>query len=89
MDTKYAKAQKRKKFRKRAGIEPVIGHLKSQVRMGQNFLHGKESSKINAMLAATGWNLRKRMEKLRRELLYFFWIRVRNEKSAFFTIIAQ
>lgn len=28
-DTKYQKEQKRKKFRRRAAIEPIIGHVKS------------------------------------------------------------
>lgn len=64
-DTAYQKKKKRKKFRRRAAIEPVIGHLKTDFRMGQNYLHGSVSPKINAMLAATGWNLKKLMEKLK------------------------
>ncbi|HID27237.1 MAG TPA: IS5 family transposase [Methanosarcinales archaeon] len=32
-DTKYQKEQKRKKFRRRAAIEPIIGHVKSDHRM--------------------------------------------------------
>ena len=66
-DSEYQKRKKRKKFRKRAAIEPIIGHLKTDFRMGQNYLHGKVSSKINAMLAATGWNLKKMMERLKKE----------------------
>ena len=53
-DSQYQKRKTRKKFRRRAAIEPVIGHLKSDFRMAQNYLHGKSSPKINAMLAATG-----------------------------------
>ncbi len=64
-DTAYQKRVKRKKFRRRAAIEPVIGHLKTDYRMGQNYLHGKDSSQINAFLAATGWNLKKMMKKLK------------------------
>lgn len=67
-DTEYQKRKKRKKFRRRAAIEPVIGHLKTDFRMGQNYLHGKESPQINAFLAATGWNLKKMMGKLKQEL---------------------
>jgi IS5 family transposase len=63
-DTDYQRRKKRKKFRRRAGIEPVIGHLKKDFRMAQNYLGGKKAPKINAMLAATGWNLKKLMEKL-------------------------
>lgn len=77
-DTAYAKQKKRKKFRSRAGIEPVIGHLKTDFRMAQNYLMGNKSPKINAMLAATGWNLKKYMEKLKAALsfAYFFCLRM-------------
>lgn len=67
-DTENQKKKKRNKFRRRAAIEPVIGHLKSDFRMGQNYLHGNDSPQINALLAATGWNLKKLMVKLRKEL---------------------
>ena len=63
-DTKYEKQKKRKKFRRRAAIEPVIGHLKSHFRMEQNYLHGTSSPQINAFLAAAGWNLKKLITKL-------------------------
>jgi IS5 family transposase len=73
-DSRYEKLKKRKKFRRRAAIEPVIGHLKSEFRMGQNYLNGKNSPRINAMLAATGWNLKKLMEKLKQELFYLYFL---------------
>nr|WKN37955.1 IS5 family transposase [Tunicatimonas sp. TK19036] len=68
-DTPYQKTKKRKKFRRRAAIEPVIGHLKSRFRMQDNFLHGADSPKLNALLAATAWNMKKLMEKLKEEAL--------------------
>jgi len=68
-DSEWTKRKKRKKFRRRAAIEPVIGHLKSHFRMGQNYLMGAKSPKINAMLTAMGWNLKKLMAKLRKEVL--------------------
>ena len=71
-DTDYQKRVKRKNFRRRAAIEPVIGHLKTDFRMGQNYLHGKNSSQINAFLAATGWNLKKMMKQLKLELQKIF-----------------
>jgi IS5 family transposase len=40
--------------------------------MGQNYLNGKNSSQINAFLAATGWNLKKMMNKLKLELKKIF-----------------
>ena len=70
--TQYQKRTTRKKFRRRAAIEPVIGHLKSDFRMAQNYLHGSSSPRMNAMLAATGWNLKKMMEKLKQDLLHLY-----------------
>ena len=70
-DTEYQRKKKRKKFRRRAAIEPVIGHLKTDFRMGQNYLHGKESPQINAFLAAAGWNFRKMMDLLEKEIYFF------------------
>ena len=66
-DNEYQKRVKRNKFRRRAAIEPVIGHLKTYFRMEQNYLHGANSPQINAFLAATGWNLKKMMKKLKLE----------------------
>ena len=53
-DSPYTRRKVREKFRKRAAIEPIIGHLKSDFRMEQNYLSGKKSPKINAMLVAAG-----------------------------------
>ena len=63
-DTSYEKRCKREKFRRRAAIEPIIGHLKSQFRMGQNYLSDKQSPQMNAFLSAAAWNLKKLMEQL-------------------------
>ena len=71
-DTSYEKAKKRYPFRRRAGIEPHFGHLKSDYRMQENYLWGRASSTINAMLAATAWNLMKMMRKLK-HLCAVFW----------------
>jgi IS5 family transposase len=68
-DTNYQKQQKRKKFRARAGIEPIIGHLKTDFRMAQNYLHDEKGVQINAFMAATAWNLKKMMEKLKEKIL--------------------
>jgi len=70
--SEYQKRTVRKKFRRRAAIEPVIGHLKTDFRMAQNYYHGRSSPRINALLAATGWNLKKMMEKLKKELLHIY-----------------
>jgi IS5 family transposase len=72
-DTAYLKQQKRKKFRARAGIEPIIGHLKTDFRMAQNYLLGEKGIQINAFMAATAWNLKKMVEKLKEEFLCFIF----------------
>ena len=63
-DTNYMKREKRKRFRSRAGIEAVIGHLKSDFRMAQNYLHGEAGMQINALMSCAAWNLKKLMEAL-------------------------
>ena len=74
-DSQYQKKKKRIKFRRRAAIEPIIGHLKTDFRMGQNYLWGEQSPQINVFLAATGWNLKKMMKKLKQEIIwpYYLW----------------
>jgi IS5 family transposase len=68
-DNQYQKQSKRKKCRARAAIEPIIGHLKTDFRMQQNYLWGEKGVQINAFMAATAWNLKKMMEKLKEKLL--------------------
>jgi IS5 family transposase len=49
----------RKRRRRRSAIEPLIGHMKSDHRMGRCFLKGLLGDAINAVLAAAGTNFRK------------------------------
>ena len=72
-DTAYQKQTKRKKFRTRAAIEPIIGHLKANFRLAQNYFHKETGPKINAMLAATAWNMKKMMELLKQNLIFYFY----------------
>jgi transposase, IS5 family len=46
----------KKALRRRAAVEPVIGHLKAEHRMGRNYLAGHTGDAINAVLAAVGYN---------------------------------
>jgi IS5 family transposase len=71
-DTAYQKREKRKKFRSRAAIEPIIGHLKTDFRMAQNYYHGEVGPQINAFLAATAWNLKKLMKLLKDKFKNYF-----------------
>ena len=43
-------------LKRRAAVEPVIGHLKSEHRMGRNYLAHRSGDAINPVLAAAGYN---------------------------------
>ena len=51
--------QIKRELRRRSAIEPVIGHLKSEHRMGRNYLWYRQGDAINAVLAAAGYNFRR------------------------------
>ena len=77
-DTAHQKRVKRKKFRTRAAIEPIIGHLKTDFRMEQNYFLGESGPQINAFMSATAWNLKKMMEILKENIKNYFlaiWFR--------------
>ena len=63
-DTRYQKRKKHKLFCKRAGIEPSIGHLKSEHRLGRNFCKGVEGDAVNILLAAAAYNFQRAMRAL-------------------------
>jgi transposase, IS5 family len=46
----------RREMRRRAAVEPVIGHLKDDHRMRRNHLKGRQGDRLNAVLAAAGYN---------------------------------
>ena len=56
----------KKELRRRSAVEAVIGHLKSDGRLGRNFLKGRDGDKINAILAGAGYNYRLVLKWLRR-----------------------
>ena len=62
--TRYEKQKVQAKFRRRASIEPIIGHLKHDHRMARNFLKGQIGDFINCVLAAAGFNLKKMLRKI-------------------------
>ena len=49
----------RKKLKRRNAVEPVIGHMKTDGRLGRNFLKGTQGDAMNALLCGAGHNLRK------------------------------
>lgn len=63
-DSRYQKRKKHKLFRKRAGIEPTIGHLKTDHRLSCNFYKGVTGDAINILLAAAAYNFKRAMKAL-------------------------
>ena len=62
----------RREMKRRAAIEPVIGHIKAEHRMDRNYLNGRDGDRANAVLAAAGFNFRlliRWLEALLRALL--------------------
>ncbi len=62
--SKEAVTLAKKRFRRRAGIEPVIGHLKSDHRLKRNFLKGFDGDQINLLMAAAAFNFKKWMREV-------------------------
>ena len=59
-------------MRRRSAVEPVIGHLKPEHRMGRNYLWFKHGDANNAVLAAVGYNFRRLIRWLSLLLRYLF-----------------
>lgn len=78
-DSRYQKDKKRKQCRRRAAIEPIIGHLKSDHRMARNYLKGTIGDRINLLMAAAAWNLKQ-------WLLAIFWLFIPWRKLQNFSI---
>lgn len=61
--SKYQTQQLRKLHKSRAGIEPIIGHLKQDHRLSRNYYKGIYGDNINVMLAAAAFNFKRMMNK--------------------------
>jgi IS5 family transposase len=80
----YTSGQKRRmtpaikrEIKRRAAVEPVIGHIKNGHRMDRNYLAGTQGDAINAILAAAGYNFRLLLTWLRLLLCFFLAVLVR------------
>ena len=54
----------KKKLKRRSAVEPVIGHMKNDGRLGRNFLKGAAGDAMNTLLCGAGYNLRKILRQL-------------------------
>lgn len=61
----------KKELRRRSAVEPVIGHMKEDGKLGRNWLKGSIGDKINALLCGAGQNIRIILRKLRKLLSFF------------------
>jgi transposase, IS5 family len=61
----------RRELRRRSAIEPMIGHMKQDGRLGRNHLLGAAGDAMNALLVAAGHNLRLILNWLR---LFMAWL---------------
>jgi len=55
----------KREMKRRSAVEPVIGHLKEEHRMGRNYLAHRRGDFNNAILAAVGYNFRRLIKWLR------------------------
>ncbi len=68
----YLRKKLSQAHKKRAGIEPVIGHIKANHRLNRNFYKGVVGDNINIMLAAAGFNFKRMINKWKHSFLLFF-----------------
>ena len=76
--SQYQKQKARKRFRARAGIEPIIGHIKHDHRMLRNYLKGTKGDMMNTILAGTAFNLKKMLNRIKEQILFviFRWLSI-------------
>ena len=63
-------------LKRRQAIEPIIGHLKQDGKLGRNYLKGIVGNEINAPLSGAGFNLRTILNKINlifQPLLRYSW----------------
>ena len=71
-DSYYKRKKNSNAHKKRAAIEPIIGHLKSDHRLNRNFYKGVVGDNINIMLAAAAFNFKRMMNIWKSSFYQFF-----------------
>jgi len=62
----------KRELKRRSAVEPIIGHMKDDGKLGRNWLKGTIGDKINALLCGAGHNIRIILRKLREFIAYLF-----------------
>ena len=65
--------QERKLLKRRQAIEPIIGHLKNEHRMGRCHLKGEMGDRLHAVLCAAGYNIKWLLRMIARKGVPFVW----------------
>lgn len=71
----------KRQMKRRAAVEPVIGHIKSGHRMNRNFLAHIQGDAINPILAAAGYNFRLILKWIRLLWLQICWMLMVNQSA--------
>ena len=87
--TSYEKTKARKRFRRRAAIEPIIGHLKQDFRLSRNYLKGTHGDMANVLLSVTAYNLVKWMRIGQKKLFSFCYAKFQNLFDFFITTFGK
>jgi IS5 family transposase len=66
--TAWKNKEIRRWLKRRAAIESIIGHLKSDNRLDRNHIRGEDGDRVNAILAGCVFNLRKLLKSFLRWL---------------------
>lgn len=82
--TYYQRKKLSEAHKKRAAIEPIIGHIKTDHRLNRNFYKGIVGDNINIMLAAAGFNFKRMMNKWKSTFGLFFLELFYDLKKLFF-----
>jgi transposase, IS5 family len=69
----YALRSHKRCCKRRSAIEAIIGHLKSDYRMGRNYLKGSIGDSNNALLAGMGFNLMRFLRAIAGNFLSSCW----------------
>ena len=65
--------QIKRQMKRRAAVEPVIGHIKNEHRMNRCWLAHSQGDATNAILAAAGYNFSLILKRIKALWLIFCW----------------
>jgi IS5 family transposase len=71
--SQYRRQKRKKAHKRRAAIEPIIGHLKQDHRLSRNFYKGDFGDAINVLLAAAAFNFKRMMNRYKNKITCRFF----------------